>query len=343
MLWEALAGEHPFWRASVLEMRAGDRGRRPAARVRPPRPAEAAARGRRPGARARPAAPAAAGEARAALRRATVARAAPARRPGSARRPVLPRAVVPGGPPQPASPRSPPAGRARAALLPRGWPPGLAALAARATVSAAARGLALALAVPLFPLGNLSLGLALVYAVVAAAWLALFARDPAAGLLPALGPLLAPLARARPGPARRARLRSPVRRAAAAVAALLVAARRRPPGRAAPAHRRRAAARRSDSRAARTPAPSPSALDAVAARPALLLGRSFSRPRPCSSRTPRARGPLVDRRSGAALPRRAPAARAGVAAAPIVIAVLGHGRRASDRRRARRIRLGRGG
>lgn len=47
---------------------------------------------------------------------------------------------------------------------------------------------------PFFPLANVSLGLALAYAAVAACWIALSWRDPRAGLLFAVGPALAPFA-----------------------------------------------------------------------------------------------------------------------------------------------------
>jgi hypothetical protein len=55
-------------------------------------------------------------------------------------------------------------------------------------------GLAFALTVPVFPLGNISSGLALLYAGVACAWLALSWRAPREGLFLACGPLLAPIA-----------------------------------------------------------------------------------------------------------------------------------------------------
>jgi hypothetical protein len=55
-------------------------------------------------------------------------------------------------------------------------------------------GLAFALAVPVFPLGNISSGLAILYALAACAWLALSWRAPREGLFLACGPLLAPIA-----------------------------------------------------------------------------------------------------------------------------------------------------
>jgi len=75
------------------------------------------------------------------------------------------------------------------------WPPGLLALLTVAAAAAAWRlprlGLALALFVPVFPLGNEARGAALAYAAVALAVLALGWRDPRAGLVFAVGPLLA--------------------------------------------------------------------------------------------------------------------------------------------------------
>jgi hypothetical protein len=79
-------------------------------------------------------------------------------------------------------------------FYPGGWAFGLAALAAAATLYRERVGLAIALAVPFFPLGNISLGLALLYAALAAAWLLVTWREPRTGLLFALGPLLAPIA-----------------------------------------------------------------------------------------------------------------------------------------------------
>jgi hypothetical protein len=84
-------------------------------------------------------------------------------------------------------------------------------------------GLAFALAVPLLPLGNVSVALALVYAVLAVAWLTLFAREPQGGLLPAAGPLLGAVGALGLAPLGALALRSPLRRAAAASASVLLA------------------------------------------------------------------------------------------------------------------------
>ena len=85
-------------------------------------------------------------------------------------------------------------------------------------------GLAAALAVPILPLGNVSLGVAIVYALLALAWLVLCWREPHGGLLFALGPALAPLAALGLVPLAASTLRAGPRRAAQAAVAVLVAA-----------------------------------------------------------------------------------------------------------------------
>jgi hypothetical protein len=108
-------------------------------------------------------------------------------------------------------------------FFPRGWPFLLAALAAGLTYVRPRIGLALTLAVPVLPLGNISLGLALVYAAVAAFLLLLSWREPESGFLFALGPLLAPLAALGLLPAAVQGTSSAVRRALQVAAAVLFA------------------------------------------------------------------------------------------------------------------------
>jgi hypothetical protein len=98
----------------------------------------------------------------------------------------------------------------------------LAAVAAATCFAAPRAGLAFALATPILPLGNVSLALALLYAAVALAWLALFLGEPERGLLPLLGPLLGPLAPALV-PVAFVTTRSPLRRALGAAAAIALA------------------------------------------------------------------------------------------------------------------------
>jgi serine/threonine-protein kinase len=204
ILWESLAGSHPFWGvplpqvastiasgAPPISARRGDLPRRLLAAIdgalsidpekRPP-----------------------AGRLAAELREAFVVpigrprpeRRQPARAPRDAKR-VRPKAA-----PVPLSQRLVPAALAAVATLAGGsllpfWPTSLlAALTVAAglvTLRAPRLGLALVLAVPLFPLGNVAQAAAVVYGVLAIGWLAVTWRDPRAGLAFCAGPLLASL------------------------------------------------------------------------------------------------------------------------------------------------------
>jgi len=108
-------------------------------------------------------------------------------------------------------------------FYPHGWAVGLALGCAALTAFRERVGLAAALAVPVLPLGNVSLGLALLYAALAVGWLALSWRQPRAGLLFALGAVLAPLAALGLMPLAASTLRGPTRRALQAAAAVLAA------------------------------------------------------------------------------------------------------------------------
>jgi hypothetical protein len=189
MLWEALAGRHPFWQGSMLETaRAIERGAQPLAELRPDLPKQLLAlvdRALSPDPALRPSA----GELAHALRGA----AAPRRR---RRAPDLDLPLR-GNPDRIAAVALAAAfaGWSAAALpfYPHGWAFGLALAAAAATALRDRLGLAAALAVPVFPLGNVSLGLALLYGALALAWLLLSWREPRAALLFVLGPMLAPV------------------------------------------------------------------------------------------------------------------------------------------------------
>jgi Protein kinase domain len=109
-------------------------------------------------------------------------------------------------------------------FFPPGWPLLLAALTGALALAVPSAGLALALAVPILPLGNLSLGLALAYAAFAAVWYALFARDARTALLFLLGPALAPIQGLMLIPALIRNIESPVRRALLTAAAVPAAA-----------------------------------------------------------------------------------------------------------------------
>jgi hypothetical protein len=103
------------------------------------------------------------------------------------------------------------------------WPLLLAALAAGLTAVRSRLGLAFALAVPVFPLGNVSFGLAVAYALVAVGWLALMWGDSRHGLLFSVGLVLGPLGLLGLAPLVVLRARGFVRRLAHASAAVLLA------------------------------------------------------------------------------------------------------------------------
>jgi len=78
--------------------------------------------------------------------------------------------------------------------------------------------------VPLFPLGNISSGLAMVYGFLACVWLALAWRSPEDGLFVTAGPLLAPVQALGLLPLAAQGVRSLPRRALQVAAAVLLAA-----------------------------------------------------------------------------------------------------------------------
>jgi hypothetical protein len=219
MLWEALAGRHPFWRGSMLETaRAIEGGARPLGELRPDLPKRllrlvdstlSTNPSRRPSAR----------ELADALRGAASF--------GSTPRPAL------------SLPRRIEAGRVLTAVLaaifagwisaalpfyPHGWPVLLALGAFAATLLRERVGIALALAVPVFPLGNISLGLALLYMALAAGWFLVTWREPRATLLFVVGPLLAPIAALGLLPLAAARIRTGAFRALGVAIGVLTAA-----------------------------------------------------------------------------------------------------------------------
>ncbi len=108
-------------------------------------------------------------------------------------------------------------------FFPAHWPALLAAAAALLSLAGPRLGLAFALAVPVLPLGNISLGLAIVYAIAASVWFALFWAVPRAGLLFVAGPMLAPLGALGLLPIAMLISGGPARRAAQTAAALLAA------------------------------------------------------------------------------------------------------------------------
>jgi eukaryotic-like serine/threonine-protein kinase len=193
LLWEALAGWHPFWGPSLTATARKIRAGAPplqTARQDLPRPLLAAVdRALERDPERRPAAAELAEQ----LRRAAEGRRRPSKtKPRLPATSELPRIA---GRVAPAALAALVAGWSAATFpfYPAGWPAALALLSATLTLLHARAGLALALAVPVLPLGNLSLGVALAYAAVALAWLCVYFRRPRAGLVFAAGPLLAPL------------------------------------------------------------------------------------------------------------------------------------------------------
>ncbi|MBA3374375.1 MAG: serine/threonine protein kinase, partial [Actinobacteria bacterium] len=226
LLWETLAGRHPFWGVPLQEVaRAIEAGAPPLVSERRdlPRRLLAAVDGalaRDPG--RRPRASALASELRNALRTGGVRPAA--RRPqateaGATGAHLLVRRLVP--------PSLAGVSAALGATMLPFWPPALVAAIIISSALAAWRlprvGFAIALAAPIFPLGNVAESAAVLYGILALAWLAFTWRDARFGLLFASGPLLAPLGLLALVPLVVQPARGVVRRTAQAALALLAA------------------------------------------------------------------------------------------------------------------------
>ena len=222
LLWEALAGRHPFWSGSLLDTaRQIEEGAPSLATVRPDLDraivecvdrALAVDQSRRPTARALAA---------------RLRKVAPALRRARRRPPRL--ALAPAA----AVRRVLPAGAAvlftawtAAALpfFPAGWPLALAAVAGVVSLWNQRLALAFCLAVPVLPLGNYALGLAVLYAAAALVWLVVSWRDPEAGLFMTLGPLLASIGLIAALPVAGLAIANPLRRGIQVAMAVLVAA-----------------------------------------------------------------------------------------------------------------------
>ena len=233
MLWEALAGKHPFWGVPLPQVGAAiEAGAAPLERERPdlPRPLLAVlARALETVPSRRPSA----------AELAALLRETPARRVRRPPQPAPRRATRPAAPRITVHRSTAPGIRALAAggtglaalagatVLPF-WPPLLAAALALAAAGLSLRlprtGLALALATPVFPLGNVSAAAAWVYGAAALGWLALSWRDPRRGVCFAAGPLLAPLGALMLLPLAVQPVRGAARKALHAVAGVLTAA-----------------------------------------------------------------------------------------------------------------------
>jgi hypothetical protein len=222
LLWEALAGRHPFGSGPFMEIakRIG-RGAPSLATARPDLPRQLVALVDRAlsvdPARRPPAARLAAQ-----LRRARHTR----RRGAGVRVALRPPTLSSVDRALPALAAALLAGWTASALpfFPAFWPGGLAAVAAGVTLASPRLGLAFALAVPILPLGNIALGLALLYLVAACGWLLLHWRTPRLALLFVAGPVLAPIGALGLLPIAVLPAAGRPRRAAQAAAAVLAAA-----------------------------------------------------------------------------------------------------------------------
>ena len=219
LLWEALAGWHPFWNGSLLETaRRIESGAAPLATVRPDLPKPLCALVDR-------------------MLALDPAARPPARLLGHELRESFAERIRQRtrGPSLPLHTPLRLAGPAAAGLFagwtaatvpffPGSFAPLLGALAFGLSLRWARLGFAFALAVPVFPLGNISSGLALAYGALACAWLALSWRSPRDGLFLVLGPLLAPASALGLLPLAGQGVRSLPRRALQVGAAVLLAA-----------------------------------------------------------------------------------------------------------------------
>jgi hypothetical protein len=229
ILWEALAGQHPFWGVPLPQVAATiEAGAPPLRRERPHLPGpllQAVDRALSTNPERRPSAEQLArdlrssfAEPRKRVRPATRTKAKPAARslPAPLEARIVP-AVLAGA-----------TAAVGAALLPF-YPAALVALiavgAAVAGWTKPRLGVAIALAAPILPLGNVSKGAALLYLPFALGWLALSWNDPRrTGLAFALGPILAPFGALALLPLLVQPCRGPARRALSAAVGVLAAA-----------------------------------------------------------------------------------------------------------------------
>ncbi len=220
VLWEALAGYHPFWASSPIETAHRiEAGPPPLESLRPDLPrhlTEAVGRATAVDPSVRPSAMQLADRLRTALdtqdrKRSRTARGVPA--------PPLRRVLA-------GVAAAVFAGWTAAVLpfYPAGWSWGLAAMAGTLAVLKPRLGLAAALGLAVLPLGNVSLGLAVVYAVLAAAWLVTTWNRSEEGLYPLAGAVLAPVGMVLLLPAALLPVRRAVWRAVFAAAGVLLAA-----------------------------------------------------------------------------------------------------------------------
>ena len=229
MLWEALGGRHPFRSSSAAGTSRRIRaGAPPLEEIRPDLPAPvlaAVASALDPDPEKRPSAGRLAAELRGGPRKRKRLPGEREKRPGA----ELPDARRLLGI---AKERVAPAAAAAAwtgwvasvmPFYPAGWPLGLTIAAAALGFAFPRAAFAFALTVTFFPLANISLGLAALFAVLGAAWIALTWRDPRGNIVLVLAPLLGPLAGLALLPIAAQFARGPTRRAVQAAAGALLA------------------------------------------------------------------------------------------------------------------------
>jgi hypothetical protein len=229
LLWETLAARHPFWGMPLQEVaRAIEAGAAPLATERPDLPRRLLAavdRALAPDPESRPRAAELATNLRNALKApAPRAERTKERRPATAT-PAPSQAIRLDARVLPSALAAVTAALG-ATLLPF-WPPILVAAIVAAAAGLAAfkprLGLALALATPIFPLGNETQGAALLYGGFAAGWVVLTWREARRGLLFVVGPVLALFGALALVPLAVQPARGPVRRAAQGALAVLTA------------------------------------------------------------------------------------------------------------------------
>ncbi len=225
LLWEALAGEHPFWGGDMVETsRRIEQGAPPLESRRPdlsPQILETVASALLVNPKRRPGAERLVQELRSLPKRRRTSKGGPTpKAPARARKAAVAERLVPGALAGIASGWV----ATRLPFYPAHWPLGLAVAAFGLGSAAPRAGLLFALAVAVLPLANISLGLALVYGALAAGWAVLTWKDARAGLLLATGPLLAPVAALALLPVAAQFARGRARRALTAGAAVLLAA-----------------------------------------------------------------------------------------------------------------------
>ena len=222
LLWEALAGRHPFWGGSLLDTaRRIEQGALSLANERPdldPRLVECVDRALAADPSRRPTAAAMAARLRKLTSSSRTRRARPSR-PQLRLTPLMRRL-----PPAAAAMLFSAWSAAALPFFPEGWPLAIGVVAGVLAMLSQRLALAFCLAIPVLPLGNYALALAIVYSVVAVTWFALAWREPGSGLFLTVGPVLASVGLLAAVPVAGMPISNPVRRGLQVAAAVFAAA-----------------------------------------------------------------------------------------------------------------------